>query len=71
MRLNSKKVLAVTTGLGFAALTFGPLVKPLPLLIWNASESIPIGWYFVLRRPPRKKGNCCRETNRMGRIIGV
>ena len=54
MRMNSKKVLAVTTGLGFAALTFGPLVKPLPLLIWNASESIPIGWYFVLRRPPRK-----------------
>jgi type IV secretory pathway protease TraF len=27
--------------------------KPLPLLIWNASDSVPIGWYWVEKRQPK------------------
>jgi type IV secretory pathway protease TraF len=26
---------------------------PRPLLIWNASKSVPIGWYFVEHRKPK------------------
>ncbi len=26
---------------------------PRPLLIWNASKSVPIGWYFVEHRQPK------------------
>jgi type IV secretory pathway protease TraF len=26
--------------------------KPLPLVIWNASDSVPIGWYWVTKRQP-------------------
>jgi conjugative transfer signal peptidase TraF len=26
--------------------------KPLPLLIWNASDSVPVGLYFVRKRQP-------------------
>ena len=53
MSLNSRKSIIVTMGLALAALTLKPLAQPLPLVIWNASESVPIGWYFVLRRPPQ------------------
>jgi type IV secretory pathway protease TraF len=28
-------------------------LKPLPLLIWNASDSVPIGWYWVEKRQPK------------------
>ena len=54
MKSNSRKILAAIVGLGLAGLAFAPLVKPLPLLIWNASNSIPVGWYFVLRTLPQK-----------------
>ena len=27
-------------------------LEPLPLLIWNASDSVPIGFYFVRKRQP-------------------
>ena len=26
---------------------------PRPLLIWNASKSVPIGWYFIEHRQPK------------------
>ena len=27
--------------------------KPLPIIIWNASNSVPIGWYWVEKRQPK------------------
>jgi conjugative transfer signal peptidase TraF len=27
--------------------------KPLPIVIWNASDSVPIGWYWVEKRLPQ------------------
>lgn len=40
------------SALGFAFLAGKPLAGPSPFIIWNASESVPIGWYFVSKRPP-------------------
>jgi conjugative transfer signal peptidase TraF len=34
----------------FAALT---AFRPLPIVIWNASDSVPIGVYFVSKRQPK------------------
>jgi len=28
-------------------------LTPRPLLIWNASKSVPVGWYFVEHRKPK------------------
>ena len=28
-------------------------LSPLPFVIWNASKSVPIGWYYVERRQPK------------------
>jgi conjugative transfer signal peptidase TraF len=36
--------------LAVAALAAKPIINPVPLLIWNASPSVPIGWYFVSKR---------------------
>lgn len=41
-----------TAALAIAFLAAKPIINPAPLLIWNASESVPIGWYFVKKRPP-------------------
>ncbi len=38
--------------LGLALLAVKPFINPAPLLMWNASESVPIGWYFVMKRQP-------------------
>ena len=35
------------------AITFAIWLSPRPLLIWNASKSVPIGWYFVEHRQPK------------------
>ena len=40
------------SALGSAFLAFKPLAGPSPFIIWNASESVPIGWYFVSKRQP-------------------
>ena len=44
-------MLAIGT-IGIAFLAAKPLVNPVPLVIWNASESVPIGWYIVAKRQP-------------------
>jgi type IV secretory pathway protease TraF len=41
------------SALGFVFLAVKPLAGPSPFIIWNASESVPIGWYFVAKRPPK------------------
>ena len=45
-------MLAMAT-VGIAFLAIKPLANPVPLVIWNASESVPIGWYFVVKRQPK------------------
>jgi type IV secretory pathway protease TraF len=49
---NQKTMLALAT-FGIALLAAKPLVNPVPLVIWNASESVPIGWYFIAKRQPK------------------
>ena len=39
-----------TIGLGLLAVK--PLVNPTPFVIWNASESVPLGMYFVSKHQP-------------------
>ena len=47
-----KIILAIAT-VGYAFLAVKPFINPTPLVIWNASESVPIGWYFVTKRQPK------------------
>lgn len=42
---RSATLLAMVFGVAVVALTIGP--KPTPRLVWNASESVPIGLYTV------------------------
>jgi type IV secretory pathway protease TraF len=39
--------------IGCAALAIVPLTRSNPLIVWNASNSVPIGLYLIERRPPR------------------
>lgn len=38
--------------LALAFLAAKPIINPSPILIWNASESVAVGWYFVVNRRP-------------------
>ena len=49
---HHKTILAIVA-VGLAVLAVKPFINPVPLLIWNASESVPVGWYFVTKRPPK------------------
>lgn len=40
------------TCLGLVSVMIKPMFDPLPILIWNASDSVPIGWYWVSKRQP-------------------
>lgn len=42
-----------TAALSLAFLAAKPIINPSPILIWNASESVPVGWYFVAKRLPK------------------
>ena len=44
-------VLAISA-LAVAAIAAKPCTDPVPIVIWNASNSVPIGWYFVSKRQP-------------------
>lgn len=46
-RLRARIVLAGSTAIGFAALAWAAFVQPLPRLIYNPSDSVPVGWYRV------------------------
>jgi conjugative transfer signal peptidase TraF len=52
MGIQHRKFVLAISALAVAALAVEPLVNPVPLLIWNASNSIHIGWYFVFKRQP-------------------
>ncbi|MGV6477725.1 S26 family signal peptidase [Azotobacter vinelandii] len=46
-RLRARIVLAGFAAVGLAALAWAAFVQPLPHLIYNPSDSVPVGWYRV------------------------
>ncbi len=46
-RLRARLVLAGFAAVGLAALAWAAFVQPLPRLIYNLSDSVPVGWYRV------------------------
>lgn len=46
-RLRARLVLAGIAAVGLAALAWAAFVQPLPRLIYNPSDSVPVGWYRV------------------------
>ena len=46
-RLRARLVLACLSACGLAALAWASFVQPLPRLIYNPSDSVPVGWYRV------------------------
>ena len=53
MTADHHKIMLAMATVGIAFLAMKPITNPVPLIIWNASESIPIGWYFVAKRQPK------------------
>jgi conjugative transfer signal peptidase TraF len=51
----SRSLLILMTIILFSATALVAVIafKPLPLLVWNASDSVPVGWYWVERRQPK------------------
>ncbi len=52
MTAKHRKIVLIIATVGLTFLAVKPFINPLPLVIWNASESVPIGWYFVEKRRP-------------------
>ena len=51
---NPWRLFLVATLLVIAIMsTLAIWLSPRPLVIWNASKSVPIGWYFVEHRQPK------------------
>ena len=46
-RLRARLVLAGFAAVGLAALAWAAFMQPLPRLIYNPSDSVPVGWYRV------------------------
>ena len=46
-RLHARFVLAGFAAVGLAALAWAAFVQPLPRLVYNPSDSVPIGWYRI------------------------
>jgi type IV secretory pathway protease TraF len=56
MRQTSSRtwLIVMAVALFFATLLVAVIaLKPLPIMIWNASDSVPIGWYWVEKRQPK------------------
>ncbi|HCF3084949.1 TPA: S26 family signal peptidase [Pseudomonas aeruginosa] len=52
-RLRASIALAALYSVGLAALAWASFVQPLPRLIYNPSDSVPVGWYRVEPLQPR------------------
>lgn len=46
-RLRTRIVLAVLSACGLAALTWASFVQPAAHIIYNPSDSVPVGWYRI------------------------
>ncbi len=53
MAAKHHKIMLGMAAVGLVFLAVKPLINPVPLVIWNASKSVPIGWYFVAKRQPK------------------
>jgi type IV secretory pathway protease TraF len=53
MATKHHKIMLGMAAVGLVFLAVKLLINPVPLLIWNASESVPIGWYYVVKRQPK------------------
>ncbi len=52
MGIQHRKFVLAMSALAVAAIAAKPMFDPVPLVIWNASNSVPIDWYFVSKRQP-------------------
>jgi conjugative transfer signal peptidase TraF len=52
MSQRHRSFVMTIAGVGLTCMFAKPFFNPLPVLIWNASDSVPIGWYWVRKRPP-------------------
>jgi type IV secretory pathway protease TraF len=48
-----KKLIAVAVAVGLGLLAVKPIINPVPIVVWNATESVPIGWYLVSKHQPK------------------
>ncbi|HBO3911618.1 S26 family signal peptidase [Pseudomonas aeruginosa] len=68
-RLHARIVLTGLSAVGLAALTWASFVQPLPRLIYNPSDSIPVGWYRV--EPRQHRGGALLPPLSVGSIVLV
>ncbi len=47
-RRRERRAILVLAALGIGGISIAPILRPAPLLVWNASASAPIGLYLVL-----------------------
>jgi type IV secretory pathway protease TraF len=52
MGVQHRNFVLAMSAVAVAVMVMKPLFDPVPLVIWNASNSVPIGWYFVAKRQP-------------------
>jgi type IV secretory pathway protease TraF len=52
MVAKHQKIMLAVAVVGLAFLAVKPLINPVPFVIWNASDSVPVGWYLVSKRQP-------------------
>jgi conjugative transfer signal peptidase TraF len=52
MARNFRRTTLAMASCALAMLSWKPFVDPLPKLVWNDSDSIPKGFYWVEKRPP-------------------
>jgi type IV secretory pathway protease TraF len=45
MVAKHQKIMLAVAVVGLAFLAVKPLINPVPFVIWNASDSVPVGWY--------------------------
>lgn len=66
-RLRARIVLAGFAAVGLAALAWAAFVQPLPRLIYNPSDSVPVGWYRV--DPQRHGADSLPRALSVGSIV--
>ena len=52
MGIRRRNFVLAVSALAVAAIAAKPILDPVPFVIWNASQSVPIGLYFVSKRQP-------------------
>ena len=52
MVAKHQKIITTIAAVSIAFLAVKPFINSVPLVVWNASESVPIGWYLVAQRQP-------------------